>query len=195
MYLTPEIDRDEKLVGDLAPNGATIDASGGWFDAGDYLKFVETHSYVVALMLIGVRDFPDQMGAGSARCDFTAEAKFGLDWLQKLWDDRSRTLYYQVGIGTGNAAITSDHDLWRLPQLDDAFGGESPASRYIRHRPVLIAAKAGAPVSPNLAGRLAADFALCYRVFHATEPAYADRCLASAELGAVELYRIRTGRR
>jgi endoglucanase len=181
VYLTPEIDRDEKLVGDLAATGATIDASGGWFDAGDYLKFVETHSYVVALMLIGVRDFPDQMGAGSSRSDFTAEAKFGLDWLQKMWDDRSRTLYYQVGIGSGNASVTSDHDLWRLPQLDDALGGESPASRYIRHRPVFIAANAGSPVSPNLAGRLAADFALCYRVFHASDPAYADRCLASAE--------------
>jgi len=43
------------------------------------MKFVETHSYVVALMLIGVRDFPNQMGAGSTNSNFTAEAKFGLD--------------------------------------------------------------------------------------------------------------------
>ena len=47
-----------------------IDASGGWWDAGDYLKFVETHSYTVALMLQGVRDFPNQMGAGSSTLEF-----------------------------------------------------------------------------------------------------------------------------
>jgi endoglucanase len=39
----------------------------------------------------------------------------------------------------------------------------------------------GAPVSPNLAGRLAAAFALGDQVFRATDAAFADRCLASAE--------------
>ena len=41
----------------------TIDASGGWWDAGDYLKFVHATSYTDALLLTGVRDFPAQMGA------------------------------------------------------------------------------------------------------------------------------------
>ena len=36
-------------------------------------------------------------------------------------------------------------------------------------------------MSPNLAGRLAADFALCFRIFRAIDAAYAGRCLASAE--------------
>ena len=81
-------------------SGGTIDASGGWWDAGDYLKFVQTHSYTVALMLTGIRDFPQQMGAGAGASNFTNEAKFGLKWLRKMWDDDSRTLYYQVGIGT-----------------------------------------------------------------------------------------------
>ncbi|WP_410668823.1 glycoside hydrolase family 9 protein [Amycolatopsis sp. cmx-4-68] len=29
------------------------------------------------------------------------EVRFGLDWLDKMWDGRTRTLYAQVGIGTG----------------------------------------------------------------------------------------------
>jgi len=179
VYLTPNISSSERLEGDLKSTGAVIDASGGWFDAGDYLKFVETTSYVDALMLIGVRDFPNQMGAGAS--DFTAEARFGLDWLRKMWDDQSKTLYYQVGIGTGNGTTMSDHDPWRLPQVDDAFGGNDLKSRFIRHRPVFIAGPAGSPVSPNLAGRLAADFALCYRIFRANDPTYANQCLAAAE--------------
>ena len=41
--------------------------SGGWWDAGDYMKYVETISYTVALQEIGIRDFPNQMGAARSR--------------------------------------------------------------------------------------------------------------------------------
>ncbi len=181
VYLTPEIDRNDQLVGDLTPTGATIDASGGWWDAGDYLKFVETESYTTALMLIGVRDFPAEMGADSLGADFTAEARFGVEWLRRMWDDNSRTLYYQVGIGTGNDEIVSDHDIWRLPQVDDEYGGSVPAYRYIRNRPVLLAAPAGSLISPNLAGRLTAAFAEAYQLFRRSDPAFARQCLLSAE--------------
>ena len=110
------------------------------------------------------------MGAGAARSNFTAEARFGVEWLLRMWDDPTRTLYYQVGIGAGNATTVGDHDIWRLPQADDSYGGSDPADRYIRHRPVFRAAPPGAPVSPNLAGRDAAAFALCFQVFEQTLP-------------------------
>ncbi len=182
VYLTPVIDRNDILVGDLEPTGATLNASGGWWDAGDYLKFVETASYTEALMLIGVRDFPRAMGAASRDADFTAEARFGVEWLQRMWDDDTQTLYYQVGIGTGNDDIVSDHDIWRLPQVDDNYGGDStPLYRYIRHRPVLLAGPSSSLVSPNLAGRLAAAFAEAYQVFRTSDPVLARRCLFSAE--------------
>ncbi len=182
-YAAPSFDDDDNILGNLQPVGAPLDASGGWWDAGDYLKFVQTHSYAVALMLIGVRDFPKQMGA-AGNSDFTAEAKFGVQWLSKMWDDNSQTLYYQVGIGTDfadNPNLLSDHDLWRLPQVDDTLGGTDPTLIYIRNRPVFEAGPAGSPISPNLAGRLTADFAACYQIFHATNPAFANKCLISAE--------------
>ena len=181
VYLTPNIDQNDTLVGDLTPTGGTINAAGGWWDAGDYLKFVQTHSYTVALMLTGVRDFPLQMGAASASSDFTAEARFGLNWLLKMWDDQSQTLYYQVGIGTGNNNIVSDHDIWRLPQEDDSYGGADPAFRYIRRRPVFVAGAARSKISPNLAGRLTAAFALGYQVFRDSDPQFAFSCLLAAE--------------
>ena len=99
VYFTPTMNRNGHFPGDLTPTGAVIDASGGWWDAGDYLKFVETHSYTVDLMLVGVRDFPNQMGAGSAASNFTAEAKFGLDWLQRMWDDNSERFTTKSGSG------------------------------------------------------------------------------------------------
>ena len=124
VFETPALDVNDEIdnVPPAAPlvaaNLPNIDASGGWWDAGDYMKYVETESYTAALMEIGVRDFPGQMGkyapynppappasvsyagdsgAGAPRSsDFTDEAKFGVDWLLKMWDDKTKTLYYQV---------------------------------------------------------------------------------------------------
>jgi hypothetical protein len=174
-YLTPKVDSNGVFKGDLTSLGASIDAAGGWWDAGDYLKFVQTTSYTVSLTEIGVRDFPRQMGT------FAGEAKFGVDWLLRMWDDQTRTLYYQVGIGGGNAKTISDHDIWRLPQADDRYGGTSPLYRYIRHRPVFRAGPPGAPISPNLAGRDAAAFALCAQLVRGTDPSLARRCLTAGE--------------
>jgi len=182
VYLTPAFNKKDN-AGPLTATGAVIDASGGWWDAGDYMKFVETHTYTVAMMLTGIRDFPNQMGAGSTTSNFMAEAKFGLDWLQKMWSDNSQTLYYQVAIASGGHAYVGDHDIWRLPQVDDTYQNCVSPYEYICHRPVLQnpAGASGAKISPNLAGRLAADFALCYNVYIASNASYANQCLTAAE--------------
>jgi endoglucanase len=180
-YLTPHANSSGRFQGDLTPLGVRVDAAGGWWDAGDYLKFVQTASYTVDLLLAGVRDFPDQMGAGSAASNFTAEAKFGAQWLLRMWDDSASTLYYQVGIGEGNAKTIGDHDIWRLPQADDSYGGTDPLYRYIRNRPVFRTGPPGSLISPNLAGRDAAALAEAFQVYKTTDPAFADRCLFAAE--------------
>ena len=180
-YLTPKVDDNGAFKGDLRSLHHFIDAAGGWWDAGDYLKFVQTTSYTVALMLTGVRDFPAQMGSSAPRSNFTSEAEFGVRWLLRMWNNRTRTLYYQVGIGDGNSHTISDHDIWRLPQADDHYGGHNPLYRYIRHRPVFRAAPPGSLVSPNLAGRDAAAFGLCFQVLRRTDPRLAARCLRAGE--------------
>jgi hypothetical protein len=164
------------LARPLRPTGARVDASGGWFDAGDYLKFVETASFTDVLQLMALRDYTT---SGALR----REARFGLDWLTRMWDARRRVLYYQVGIGDGNGgSVVGDHDLWRLPQIDDrrATRPGDPAY-FVSHRPVFPANAPGAPISPNLAGRVAAAFALCAQVFARDEPARAERCLGDGQ--------------
>ncbi len=179
-YETPKVNGQGAFKGELRSLGGTIDAAGGWWDAGDYLKFVQTTSYTVDLMLAGIRDFPGQMGSG-AGADFRAEARFGLQWLLRMWDDETGTLYYQVGIGEGNRTTAGDHDVWRLPQADDTYGGSDPLYRFIRHRPVFRAGPPGSPVSPNLAGRLAGAFGLCFQVYSSEDPTLADSCLQAGE--------------
>jgi len=196
-YVTPNVNHNGRFSGDLTPatlNGtqAVINGEGGWWDAGDYMKFVQTTSYTVALMLIGIRDFPSQMGAIGVMQNglhWPDEGKFGLDWLQGMWDDTNQILYYQMAIGNGNSQTISDHDIWRLPQADDTYGACTSLYRYICHRPVFVnpaalngsAIESGALISPNLAGRMAADFALCYHIYQTSNASYANQCLSSAE--------------
>lgn len=208
VYLTPPLDNNDMITTTVKPLTATgeiIDASGGWWDAGDYLKYVETISYAVALQEIGIRDFPGQMGpsapahppappnsisyAGAAAgapssADFTPEARFGVSFLLKMWNDASKTLYYQVGNSQdwdNFPNLLSDYDIWRLPQADDDWDGCSSSATYICHRPVFVAGPAGSPISPNLAGRLAAAFATCYQINRTSHPSLANQCLKDAE--------------
>jgi len=189
----------------LTPYGTTIDASGGHWDAGDNMKYVETESYAMALMQIGVRDFPRQMGnaaptvpsrAGRIAPRFARETAFGMSFLSRMWDDGRKVLYLQVG-DTQDwkyfPNLRGDYDFWRLPQVDDT-ARDHPRSdpqgdyRFIRHRPVFVAEPAGShsdpagkTLSPNLAGRLVADFALYAQLHSTTAPAAAQRALRSAE--------------
>ena len=238
VYQTPPLDLNDDinnvppalpLVSTKIPN---IDASGGWWDAGDYEKYVMTTSYTAALMQIGVRDFPNQMGpyapvnppapptavsfAGNSAprapvsSDFTNEANFGVNWLLKMWNEQTKTLYYQVdntqewnyyGYGTPTSAnpncggtfntpycLFTEYDIWTLPQAADNYlqpGDPEPCDPYtsyfICYRPVFLAAPSGSPVSPNLAGRLTADFALCYQLNRTSNPSVANKCLKNAE--------------
>ena len=147
-------------------DGQRIDAAGGWHDAGDYLKFVETTSYVTAVMLFAHDHFPTRYGKTRLKPSplplLLAQAKVGLDWLLKTHPS-PQEFYYQVGDDT-------DHDSWRLPEDD------TPAKDADwKPRPVLFG------VGANLAGRCAAAFAIASRLYHPYLPAYAARCLAAAE--------------
>ncbi|MEV4615562.1 glycoside hydrolase family 9 protein [Kitasatospora sp. NPDC049258] len=153
--------------------GGTVDVEGGWFDAGDYLKFTETASYADATLQLAARE--SGAAPGSA---LRAEARFGLDWLDKMWDENTATLYIQVGLGSGTSSgsVVGDHDVWRLPEKDDADG----AHPFLKSRPVFRAAAPGARISPNQAGRLAADFALGAQLSAVGDPVRAKRYLDTA---------------
>jgi endoglucanase len=184
VYATPNYSNDVIQSPLVAMGGPTVDVSGGWFDAGDYLKFVETASYTVAVMLLSVRDHATALSSGG-HADFATEAAFGLDWLLRMWNDSSQTLLYQVGIGNGSSAlnIKGDHERqWQLPEVDDTLN-QSPGNPeyFVEYRPALQAGPAGSKISPNLAGRLAADFGLCSQVFRATNATLADQCLLAGE--------------
>ncbi len=182
VYAGPAYDSNDNLLGSLHRIGGPVDVSGGWFDAGGgYEKFAFTASYADALMLIAARDFPGSYDM------LQPEATFGLQWITKLWNPARKVLYAQVGIGNGNAGntIQGDYSSWFLPQQEDQMnvspgGTPGPAAYFVKYRPVFEAAPPGQPVSPDLAGRFAADFALGAQLAAGGDPAQARHLLSLA---------------
>ena len=182
VYADPRYDSNDNLLGTLKKTGGPVDVSGGWFDAGGgYEKFGYTASYTDALMLLAARDYPNSYDM------LQQEAAFGLRWVTKLWDPARKVLYAQVGIGTGNASntIQGDYNFWFLPQQEDRMnvkpgGNPGPSAYYVKYRPVFPAAPPGQKVSPNLAGRFAADFALGAQLAASSDPASAAHLLSLA---------------
>ncbi len=159
VYADPKYDSNDNLIGGLKRIGGPVDVSGGWFDAGGgYEKFGYTASYADALLLIAARDI-----RGPSWAAMRSEAEFGLNWMTKLWSPAKKVMYIQVGIGNGNASgtIAGDYNYWFLPQAEDRLGAKpGSADYYVEYRPVFEAAPPGKRVSPELAGRYAADYAL-----------------------------------
>ncbi|MGI4791669.1 MAG: glycoside hydrolase family 9 protein [Janthinobacterium lividum] len=160
---------DDGIIVGGPRSGQRIDASGGWHDAGDYLKFVETTSYVAAVMLFAYDHYHSHYDRALAGWEHInglplplAYAQIGLNWLLKMHPSPDE-FYYQVGDDT-------DHDSWRLPERDNpAFQPDW------KPRPVFYG------IGANLAGRTAAALAIASRLYQPYDRRYAARCLAAAE--------------
>jgi endoglucanase len=153
-------DSDTILGSSLAPlGGGRVNLEGGWLDAGDFIKFTHTIAYADLMLLASERAL-----AAAAPPTLAPEARFGLQFLHKAWNPRTGVLALQVGIGSGNKAGTfsGDHDVWRLPERDDALTGAR--NRYLARRPAFRANDPGTRLPPNLAGRVSAAFALAAQV-------------------------------
>ncbi|HLX47251.1 MAG TPA: glycoside hydrolase family 9 protein [Streptosporangiaceae bacterium] len=178
VYADPRYDKNDNLLGKFHKIGGPVDVSGGWFDAGGgYEKFAYTASFADALLLMAERNAPGRYPA------LMPEAQFGLRWTGRLFDPVHRVMYVQVGIGNGNASntIEGDYNFWFLPQREDHMGAKpGDPGYYVEYRPVFEAAPPGKPVSPDLAGRFAADFALGAQLDTRTDPPEAAYLLAEA---------------
>lgn len=180
------------------------DVSGGWYDAGDYLKFTYTTSFVTLLMM----HMSDELHVTTVAADTTQHtamstlldqifdhAAVGFNFLRKMWNADTQQLYLQVGMGDGNSNLLGDHDLWRVPQADDDRAVQPPSSvqclngtdatvdsySYVKYRPLLVANDVTTGlISPNLAGRMTAVFALCAKLYHSTNTSLAADCLTQA---------------
>ena len=182
------------------PPGTYVDATGGWHDAGDLLKYLLTSSNATAQMLLAYqlgtqstsgkgkskkarfRDGFNRLGQPGANGipDILDEARWGLDWMLKLHPAPDQ-LYHQV-------ADDRDHKGWRLPQNETADYGWGPGNYRVIYfadgKPQgLREYKSESTGVANLAGRYAAAMALGYQIWK-NDPrlhAYAARLLKAGK--------------
>lgn len=92
-----------------------INVAGGWYDAGDYLKFTLTCSYTTFLLLKAYKENPELFSynkySKSEHNDLLDEAKWGLDYLMTISDDSTEFI-----IQVGDAEDHNQGD--RLPNED-----------------------------------------------------------------------------
>ncbi len=91
-----------------------IDVTGGWHDAGDYVKFLNTTAYATYMLLFAYEFDPVKFSFDKNKDnipDVLEEAKIGLDWLL-------RSNYEKLKLIT-QVQDLRDHDVgWRLPEKD-----------------------------------------------------------------------------
>jgi endoglucanase len=160
-----------------APPGTYLNATGGWHDAGDQLKYLLTSSNATAQMLLAYKlaaesprkqiRFSDrfnnlgQPGPNGA-ADVLDEALWGLQWMLRLHPLKDH-LYHQV-------ADDRDHKGFRLPQNETVDYGWGPGSYRVVYfadgRPQgLKQYQSESNGVANLAGRYAAAMALAYQIW------------------------------
>lgn len=86
------------------PAGTIISSSKGWYDAGDYNKYVVNGAFSVALMLNAYsenKDYFDKLNlnipeSGKGLPDILAEIKYELDWLLTMQDPNDGGVYHKL---------------------------------------------------------------------------------------------------
>ena len=172
------------------PDSTYIDASGGWHDAGDQLKYLITGSFATAFMILSYELEPDKFGDThddlgrpfpNGIPDVLDEAKWGLDWIHNL--------HPEPGVLIHQVADDRDHRGWKMPNDDESdygWGGNSYRVAYVANgKPQgLNIYKSESTGLANIAGRSAAAMALGYKTWIKIDSAYAFKCLKAA----IELY-------
>lgn len=105
----------------LNKKGDKIDVSGGWYDAGDYGKYITTGALSSAELLLayeanpshfttGQLKFPEGIKTDKNLPDALTEIKFELDWMQKMQRKDGSTFHKVSGLTWPSFEISPDTD-------------------------------------------------------------------------------------
>ncbi|MGQ4834174.1 MAG: glycoside hydrolase family 9 protein [Candidatus Asgardarchaeia archaeon] len=128
---------DDGVIANGPHKGLHVNMTGGWHDAGDYLKFTSTTAKTLLLLLETI-----QFGVtySESKTYIESEINWGLSWLEKTWLEDLNELVYMVGNET-------DHEQGiRLPENDS-----------LHNRPVYVC---NPDKGANVAGLVSATLSL-----------------------------------
>lgn len=154
------------------------DASGGWHDCGDHIKFAQTGGYAATLLLHSYLTFPASFkdnyspaystGASNGIPDILDEVKYYTDYALKMLSADEKKLLFQVGF------VEFDHSSCSAPEYQTesesaSNGGGTRIGSFVTD--------SGAS---NVAGLHAAVLSMMSMAYKEYDAAYADSCLQQA---------------
>ncbi|CAN6242850.1 unnamed protein product [Urochloa humidicola] len=150
--------RGDSALTDGATDGA--DLAGGYYDAGDNVKFGLPMAFTVTMLSWSAAEFGDAMARAGELDSARAAVRWGADYLLKAAAPAPDALYVQVG------DPYQDHRCWERPEDMD-----TPRSVY-----KVTPEKPGSDV----AGETAAALAAASIVFRGSDPPYSAKLLQTA---------------
>nr|XP_024398372.1 endoglucanase 25-like [Physcomitrium patens]XP_024398373.1 endoglucanase 25-like [Physcomitrium patens]XP_024398375.1 endoglucanase 25-like [Physcomitrium patens]XP_024398376.1 endoglucanase 25-like [Physcomitrium patens]XP_024398377.1 endoglucanase 25-like [Physcomitrium patens]PNR37396.1 hypothetical protein PHYPA_020505 [Physcomitrium patens] len=145
---------------------AAINLAGGFYDAGDNIKFSFTGAYAMTLLSWSVIEYKAKFQAAAELDHVKNLIKWGTDYLLKTFNSSSvDEIVCQVGMGGGK--IPNDHHCWERPEDLDYFNDTRRLGIQV-------------PSGSDLAGEMAAALSAASIVFK-DQPLYALKLLTSAE--------------
>ncbi|XP_033756422.1 endoglucanase 4-like [Pecten maximus] len=151
--------RGDSALTDAAPDGSSL--AGGWYDAGDGVKFNLPMAASTTLLAWGLTMFEDAYSVAGQQNLIRDSIKWPLDYFLKCWKPDTKTYYAQVGNGD------TDHAYWG--RHEDMIMNR-PAYKVDTNSP-------GSDVAADTAAALTAG----YLAFKTTDQAYADTLLDAAK--------------
>ncbi|KAL6627186.1 hypothetical protein ACP70R_030912 [Stipagrostis hirtigluma subsp. patula] len=133
-----------------------VDLVGGYYDAGDNVKFGLPMAFTVTMMAWSVLEYGEQMAAAGELGHAVEAVKWGTDYFVKAHPEPN-VLYGEVGDGD------SDHNCWQRPE---DMTTSRQAYRIDPQHP-----------GSDLAGETAAAMAAASLVFRSSNPGYANQLL------------------
>lgn len=138
--------------------------TGGWFDAGDHIKFALTNAYSSAMLAWGVLEYEQGLKDAGLLDMYRKNLQFSLDFL--VGCDLGDEVVYQIG------EIGFDHKWWGSAEVYmrkyELMQGETERPYYTTK-------------DSNVTGEMAAALAAGYLVFKDSDPALAKTYLEHAE--------------
>ena len=123
---------------------------GGWYDAGDHVKFNLPMAYSASMLAWGLYQYPEGVEKAGLKTTYVNNLEFVLDYLADC--DKGTEIVYQVGIGQ------DDHTWWGPVELLE-YGMEDNSHKISECRAALKASKGCTAVFGEMAAALASGAA------------------------------------
>ena len=130
-----------------ADSTMTDEVLGGWYDAGDHVKFNLPMAYSASMLAWGLYQYPEGVEKCGEMTNYVNNLEFVLDYLAEC--DRGDKVVYQVGNGT------IDHTWWGPVELIQ-YGMQDSGTSYDSARAILVSSDGCSAVFGEMAAALAA---------------------------------------